>query len=316
MSESICVSIIIPVFNCADHLQNSLGSLLCQSERCFEVIFIDDKSTDNSLEKLEEFTRAHPEINSTILINDVNCGEGGARNRGLSNAKGEFICFIDADDKVDKDFVKLMLLKISEGFDLVYSGFDIYNSLNGETIRFEDTKAYYTDSEKIIKHYLFARNHFAHVGVIYRRSFLEKNKIFYHVPCRFGVDIEFVCTVLLRAPRCSSVGKSLYLYIIRSESVSTSLTAEMISDCFDSLGRVQRSIPCLSHRLWFVVTRKAKTAYYLLEESFIQKIPRLKNRRQVLRLVMLSIVHVISRPRKKINRHSLLVLFNALTISK
>jgi teichuronic acid biosynthesis glycosyltransferase TuaG len=97
MSDNNFVSIIVPCFNSANHLQETISSVLNQSYSNWELILVDDCSTDGTPEMLNEFASAYPNITAKLL--SVNGGAGVARNAGLEIATGRFISFLDADDK-------------------------------------------------------------------------------------------------------------------------------------------------------------------------------------------------------------------------
>ena len=93
------ISVIVPVYNNADHLKDCIQSLKAQSYDNLELIFVNDGSTDNSAEILQK-------EESIRLINKENGGAASARNRGIDEASGEYITFVDADDYISSDYVK------------------------------------------------------------------------------------------------------------------------------------------------------------------------------------------------------------------
>ena len=101
-------SIIIAVHNTAEFLPDCLDSLLDQSFEDFEVIAVDDASTDGSLFCLSRYAVSDPRV--TVIELDHNGGAGAARNAGIAHARGEYVWFIDSDDWVDRD----SLAKIAE----------------------------------------------------------------------------------------------------------------------------------------------------------------------------------------------------------
>ena len=92
------ISIIVPVYNAAPYLPQCLDSLVNQTYRDIEIICVNDGSTDNSLDIL----KAYAERDSRILvIHQENQGLSDARNKGLKNARGEWVMFVDSDDWID-----------------------------------------------------------------------------------------------------------------------------------------------------------------------------------------------------------------------
>ena len=103
------VSVIIPIYNCEKYLNECISSVLGQTYKDFELILVDDGSTDNSLNICYEFAKKDSRI---IVIHQENGGVSSARNKGLKNAKGEFITFVDSDDYVENDWLKMLLTAI------------------------------------------------------------------------------------------------------------------------------------------------------------------------------------------------------------
>lgn len=92
------VSIIIPIYNVELYLHDCLESLNRQTIKDFEVIFVDDCSSDTSVQILEHFLRDDCKFKYTFIKHETNRGLGAARNTGVSFAKGDFYFFLDSDD--------------------------------------------------------------------------------------------------------------------------------------------------------------------------------------------------------------------------
>lgn len=116
------VSIIVPVYNAEDYLAEAIESVLRQTCRDFELLLIDDRSTDNSLKICEAYRGKDDRI--TVLKNlSEKHGPGPARNIGLEHAVGAYIYFMDADDWLEPDLLEQALNRIQEdGSDLVRFG--------------------------------------------------------------------------------------------------------------------------------------------------------------------------------------------------
>lgn len=107
------VSVIVPVYNVAKYLGRCLDSVLSQTFQDFEVICINDGSTDNSLEILHQYAQKDERVK---IINQKNSGAGLSRNTGINMAQGDYLSFIDADDWIDKHFLEKVyhLAKVSK----------------------------------------------------------------------------------------------------------------------------------------------------------------------------------------------------------
>lgn len=106
------VSIIVPVYNSASYLEKCVRSILEQSCEDFELLLIDDCSSDGSYGKMREFAESDKRVR--CLKTQQNGGPSAARNLGLENAKGEWISFVDSDDWIEKDYIQNLLKTASE----------------------------------------------------------------------------------------------------------------------------------------------------------------------------------------------------------
>jgi len=97
------ISIIVPSYNVEKYLMRCLESINNQTFDDYEVILIDDGSTDSTGDICEQYCMNHPKFR---VVHKQNEGLGYARNTGLEYAKGEYICFIDSDDYIEKDMLK------------------------------------------------------------------------------------------------------------------------------------------------------------------------------------------------------------------
>ena len=102
MSLKYSISVIIPFYNSSLHIKNCLENLIKQDfDEPFEIIMINDGSKDNSLKKLKEFQN---NLEIKLLTNKSNYGPAFARNLGIKEAKGEYLFFLDVDDKIEKEY--------------------------------------------------------------------------------------------------------------------------------------------------------------------------------------------------------------------
>ncbi len=102
--KPIDISIIIPVYNSEKFIADGIESVLKQTHKSFEIICVNDGSTDNSEKIIKKYVERYPE--KIKLINQKNQGTGFARNTGIENASGEYIGFLDSDDTLDSEMFK------------------------------------------------------------------------------------------------------------------------------------------------------------------------------------------------------------------
>lgn len=121
------VSVIIPSYNCAAYLPEAIESVLAQTCSRFELVVIDDGSTDQTAELLQAYCGAHPQITA---ISQPNQGVAVARNQGIQRAKGEWIAFLDADDILlpDKLAAQLAVAAAHPNAGIIHSGWQRVDS--------------------------------------------------------------------------------------------------------------------------------------------------------------------------------------------
>lgn len=122
------ISIIIPVYNSEAYIHQCLESIINQTFKNFEVILVDDGSTDGSLDILKYYSNKYENI---CYLTQNNKGAGAARNLAFNNCKGEYIVYVDSDDYLEATYLEEMLSKIEKtNSDIVICG---YNSVYEDT---------------------------------------------------------------------------------------------------------------------------------------------------------------------------------------
>lgn len=133
----ISVSIIVPVYNAEKYLRRCIDSILSQSFEHFELLLVDDGSTDSSGVICDEYATKD---NRVRVFHKTNGGVSSARNLGIVKSCGEWVAFVDADDRLLKDALNILMNKSASGTDLVICGYEIYNE-DGELIFTTDIEA-------------------------------------------------------------------------------------------------------------------------------------------------------------------------------
>ncbi len=121
------ISVIVPVYNVYDYLDKCLNSLVNQSDNDFEVIIVNDGSTDNSQEIIDKYVSENANMKSFIKENG---GLSSARNYGLSKATGEYVLFLDSDDYYEPNTIEIMKKEALSGDDIII--FRIFIDENNE----------------------------------------------------------------------------------------------------------------------------------------------------------------------------------------
>ena len=137
MNDDNVISIIVPVYNVEEYLEECLDSIKNQTHKDIEVILVNDGSTDASKDICEKYCQRDIRFR---LINQTNQGQSVARNRGMQESTGEFITFVDSDDVIKSDMLQQLMRYMDTGIDIVECDFtedkEIYNIKNNKSSLF------------------------------------------------------------------------------------------------------------------------------------------------------------------------------------
>ena len=178
------VSVLLSIYKVEEYLEECLDSILVQSYKNLEIVCVDNGSPDNCGEILKKYALKDKRIEVvTLKENKFLCG---GRNAGLDNATGEFVCFVDPDDWIEKDYIKVMVDTIQTKTDSNGKPYNLiinYNAVNYMVMPDKSIKKIYTfatvPGEKNISYY--NKDNSIDVGIpmwgrLYRKSFLDENK--------------------------------------------------------------------------------------------------------------------------------------------
>ena len=232
------ISVIIPVYNVENYIPVCINSVLKQTYQDFEVICIDDASTDSSLEILEYFAKKDSRIK--ILKNDSNNGPGYSRNRGLDVAQGNYISFLDGDDWFSPNTFETLIKKIEQdNLDLLLFKNIVYYE-DSQEFGFEE----YYDMEfmnkfenQVFNHWDLDKTKFFEISnapwnKLYLKSFLDENNIIFPNENLIHEDNPFFYKVIISAKRISIINKYFHTRRRRSGSIMT-LNNERLFDVID-----------------------------------------------------------------------------------
>lgn len=216
------VSIIIPVYNAAILLENCLSSLKNQTYKSLEIIFINDCSTDYTEEVLlrfqEEMLIVNPDYSIQLIKHSVNQGVASARNTGLSNASGDYIYYVDADDYIAIDGIELLVNKaISTNSDIVGCNWILQFNKNGRKMLQPNvespTRAIEYMAKGVMRWNLWL--------FLVKRELYQMNNIQFLDGQNMGEDMMVMFKLLIQANNISMLDKVVYYY---SQSNDESLT--------------------------------------------------------------------------------------------
>lgn len=219
------LSIIIPCFNHFEKMEKCLKSLENQTYKNFEVIFIDDKSTDDLYSKLVNFSQKS-NLKIQILQNEKNEGPGFSRNKGIEASNGEYITFCDADDYIENNLVEQIVKKIEtvKTDCLIYDY--IYEMKSGKQIL---QKSYLIGQDE---GFIKVEDAIFHATgstwcKVYKLSVIKENNITFP-NLKKGEDMVFNKISYSKCEKIYYLNENLYHYVINGESLMNNETNESI----------------------------------------------------------------------------------------
>lgn len=218
------VSVVVPIYNVEQYLDVCMQSLIDQTYANIEIIVVDDGSFDSCPQKCDNWAIGDSRVH---VIHTANAGVSAARNKGLSVAAGEYVCFVDSDDFVENSYIETMLRNATMyQADIVFCGYRTVNYAAGSYIPVKRNNRV----SFVAKGNLAFREGFislAHSGVVnppwckmFRRTFLMRNNAQFPVGIIAGEDSMFAYPLYAHADRVVAIDDALYNYVVRCGSVS------------------------------------------------------------------------------------------------
>ena len=224
------VSVIIPVYNLANYIENTVASLLAQTYQNIEIILVENASSDGSLERCRELALADKRIK--VLHSDI--GDlSHARNLGIECASSEYVAFVDSDDTVAEDMYQVLLgIAEEHDLDIVYSNVvKVYDNCPPKYTYSEDgTITIMTPKEMLMRNFMHKINTNA-CSMLVKRSLFQNLRF---PEFMYFEDRAFTFRLIAAASRTGYINKSFYNYYQRPGSIIHLRNWKMYYDYADS----------------------------------------------------------------------------------
>ena len=215
------ISVIVPIYNAEEYLGKCIESILLQSFVDFELILLDDGSTDKSADIAEKYAKVDDRIR---VIRHPNNGVSFTRNQGINLSKGKYISFVDADDWIHQEMLNNMYITAEKHqAQVVQCG---YYKVSAKTNKMSDPflpefseNTIYSPNE-LLKTQPNVHNHLYCYSVrfIYRKEMLVDNSIYFNEQISYGEDTLFNLQAILSAQSICFIQKAYYYYFRHEKS--------------------------------------------------------------------------------------------------
>lgn len=214
------VSVILPIYNMERYLEECVESVRSQSYRNIEIILVDDGSTDNSLEICYSLQKSDDRI---MVISKENGGVSTARNAGIEKARGDWVMFVDPDDRLSPTIIEMLLASVSEKTDIIACCCKVYDNskLDDEDHFFAGNRTFTEDKNDLYfqlmkSSYAQPGKTYTAIGVpwgkLYRKSFLMQNRLRFDTKLRRVQDNIFNMCAFFHANEIKYIDEPLYNY--------------------------------------------------------------------------------------------------------
>lgn len=212
------VSVIVPVYNVEKYLKRCVESILAQTYRDLEIILVDDGSKDSSGDICEELKILDPRI---VVIHKENGGLSSARNAGMDIAKGEYFGFVDSDDYIEPDmFETLLTAALETKKDIACCGRIVDLFGKGKLYQFQLAESRVYTRDEAIEEVLYLQNiDVSACDKLFKRELFDEIR---YPHGRISEDAAIIFGILQKSNGVVHVGKPLYNYIFRKNSISKS----------------------------------------------------------------------------------------------
>lgn len=275
--QEVTFSIIVPIYNAEKWLQDAVDSVMSQSVSDWELILVDDGSTDTSKNVVENLVASNPRIKA---IFNENHGVSAARNQGLQAAKGKYIIFLDADDMLAENALSIYLDIIAKHpeTEIIKTSHNVKNHDNLFETRFAKERIGCED--KMLDGALFLEKvawyHCVIYAYCYKASLLKDNKLQFLEEVSYLEDGAFIVTALRKAKHCYYSPECTYVYRYQEslESLSNSVSTKKAEGVFKVLVSFKKDLAASDSAAFkhYVNMMLSMHGYYLVR--MIMKIPR------------------------------------------
>lgn len=228
------VTIIIPCFNASSYIEKCLSELNNQHYRDFEVICVDDASSDNTVEVIDNY-KHNASFNIRIIKNESNVGPAVSRNRGVCAANTKYITFCDSDDWYRYDYLSSMVESLEKNdADIVFCGYTVINEYGAETKR-----PLLSEKEILKSNEAIVLNVDSLCMMMVKTTLMKRMQI---PDVRNGEDMAVIPLLIASSDRCVVISEPLYYYFRRTDSASQTLSMKVVNSFIKAFEYIEENI--------------------------------------------------------------------------
>lgn len=222
-------SIVVPVYNTEKYLKKCLDSIVNQTYKDFELIIVNDGSTDGSKHIIDQYEKKYDNV---VVINQVNQGLSAARNNGIKNTKGEYFLLVDSDDYIDRNLLEKLKNSVDNNPDLVR--FQICE-IGKNKIEYKEKSFYGIDGKNAFSK--IVNFHYVELACcyLYKTSFFKINKFEFKIN-KYHEDFGLIPLVIITSDKVNILDFVGYNYVQHENSIMNNSDYEKkLKKAYDTL---------------------------------------------------------------------------------
>lgn len=300
------LSIIVPVYNVAPYLLKCVDSLLAQDITDYEIILVDDGSTDECPQICDHYVELYPHIH---VIHQKNAGLSAARNSGIATAQGEYILFVDSDDYLQPNTLGILLEQVErDNLDVLRFRYQNVKE-NGEAFApYKDMTNYNDYSVCPIDGLTFLNDRMStqcYAWLFIVRTEIVRQELF--TPGIYFEDTDWTPRMLLRAKRVASTDMVVYNYLWREGSITLSQKdlakmRKQLHDKLEILAKLNQLGNTVSDRRWFdsMISSLVVNVVGIIASTFYGERKEYMRQIRALNILPITSYHIAPRAQKKV----------------
>lgn len=266
------VSVIIPVYNVSQYVRKSILSVLAQTYKDVEIVIVNDRTTDDSMEVIDDVLKTHEYSADVVIVNHpINRGLSAARNTGILNSSGRYLYFMDSDDEITSECIELLVNSAQQcDSDIVVGDYEVRNSdIPFPPLELKET--FIDGKEQVLKVFMEKKVYQMAWNKLIKRELVIRKHLFFkeglvHEDCLWS----FLCAC--NADSLSVVDEKTYLYNVRSNSIMTGVSLEKDFKAYlivlDSIIQLSEEYKLLKNRLVYSYIEEEK---FYLDYAYCKK---------------------------------------------
>lgn len=291
------ISVVIPIYNVAKYIANSVLSICKQTLQAYEIILVDDGSSDNSIEVAVDILQRNNFLNYKI-IHQENRGVSSARNIGIAVANGEWVICVDSDDYIHPSTFEIASKFMSRDIDVIAFNFKRVSIIPS---KFDDIKKVSSNTyshEELFQLFLLRNIKLIVPAMLIRKNFIEKNNLIYNDSVYYSEDQLYIWNMIAALDSIYYINNILYFYLNRPYSIMTyssinkimsgyhafQLFDKYIIENYGNCAEIHSQLACMIFPRWILGVLHS-TAKYMNYSNYSILINKMNNKCRIYQLI-------------------------------